>query len=239
MKIAVNVRMLTQRKPGGICNYARETLKRITDRHPEHEILFIVDRPFSGSAAYPSNVSFIITFPSFHPLLWYPWFEIVLPKIMKKFGADLLLSPDGFPCLSTEVPTVAVIHDLNFHYYSQDMPFLISRYYKRFFPKYAKKAKMSATVSEYSKRDIVSLYGEPPEKILVTYCGTGEDFAPLSDEERKKVKEEITGGASYFLSVGALHPRKNLMEKGKMRKEIFNWDKTADLLWEAIERSLP
>ena len=33
--------------------------------------------------------------------------------------------------------------------------------------------------------------------------------------------------------------RKNLVERGQARKKFFNWDKTADLLWEAMERSLP
>lgn len=225
MRIAVNARMLTQRKPGGIRTYAHETLKRIASRHREHEFLFIVDRPFSGRTDYPAHVNFTQAFPSFHPLLWYPWFEIALPGILRRYGADLLLSPDGFACLSSEVPTVAVIHDLNFHHHPQDMPFLISRYYNRFFPKYAKKAKTIATVSEYSKRDIVTLYGEPPEKIIVTYCGVSETFCPLPEEKKEKVRMEITGGAPYLLSVGALHPRKNLIrlieafEKFKMETD--------------------
>lgn len=210
MKIAVNARMLTSWKPGGIGHYAHETLKRITGLHSEHEFLFVVDRPFSGKSDYPANVSFAMTFPSFHPLLWYPWFEIALPRMIKKFGADLLLSPDGFACLSTNVPTVVVIHDLNFHHHPQDMPFLISRYYNHYFPRYAKKAKTIATVSEYSKRDIVNLYGEPPQKIKVTYCGVGDGFYPLPEDDIKKTREGLTGGAAYFLSVGALHPRKNL-----------------------------
>jgi glycosyltransferase involved in cell wall biosynthesis len=33
--------------------------------------------------------------------------------------------------------------------------------------------------------------------------------------------------------------RKNLVEKGKARKKFFDWDKTAGLLWETVERSLP
>lgn len=211
MKIAVNARMLTQRNPGGIARYAQETLKRITDRHREHEFLFIVDRPFRGRDAYPGNVAVARTFPSFHLLLWYPWFEFAVSRILKNFEADLFLSLDGFCCLSTAVPTAAVIHDLNFHHNPGDMPILISRYYNHFFPKFAKKAKTIATVSEYSKRDIVNLYGEPPEKIMVTYCGAGETFCPLPEEEIRKVREEITGGVPYFLAAGALHPRKNLV----------------------------
>lgn len=202
--------MLTQKNPGGIVNYAHETLKRITDRHREHQFLFIIDRPLAEDAGYPANVSFARLFPSIHPFLWYLWFEIALPGVMKKFGADLLLSPDGFASLSTDVSTVTVIHDLNFYYHPQDMPFLINRYYNHFFPKYAKKAKMIATVSEYSKCDIVNLFDVPPEKVIVTYCGKGDAFSPLPEEDKKTVREEISEGAPYFLSVGALHPRKNL-----------------------------
>jgi glycosyltransferase involved in cell wall biosynthesis len=210
MKIAVNARMLTQRKPGGIGRYALETLARITDRHREHEFLLMVDRPFPGRSAYPENVAVARTFPSFHFILWYPWFEFAVPLMLKKFGADLFLSLDGFCCLSTAVPTVAVIHDLNFHHNPEDMPVLINRYYNHFFPQFAKKAKAIATVSEHSKQDIVTSYTEPPDKITVTYNGVSKNFRPLSEEERKRERKKLTGGVPYFLSVGALHPRKNL-----------------------------
>ena len=223
MRIAVNARMLTQRKPGGIGKYSYETLRRITDRHREHEFLFIVDRPFRGRGAFPGNVAVARTFPSFHPLLWYPWFEWAVPLILGKFRADLFISTDGFASLSTAVPTVVAIHDLNFHHNPKDLPLLHSRYFNHFFPKYARKAKAIVTASEYSKRDIVSLYGEPPEKITVTWNGASEIFRPLAEKERENARRGLTGGAPYFLSVGLLHPRKNLVRLieafEKFRKE--------------------
>ena len=202
--------MLTQRKPGGIATYARETLRRITRTHPEHDFLFIVDRPFANRAEYPANVSVVRTFPSFHPLLWYPWFEWAVPGILKKYGPDVFLSLDGYVSLAADVPTVDVICDLNFHHYPGDLPSRISRYYNTYFPKYAKKAKAIATISDYSKQDIVRLYGEPASKITVTWCGVGDAFLPLGEGEAKSIREDLTGGAPYFLSVGAVHPRKNL-----------------------------
>lgn len=211
MKIAVNARMLTQWKPGGIKRYARETLLRITDRHREHQFLFLVDRPFPERVLYPDNVTVVRTFPSFHPLLWYPWFEAAVPWILKKHAADLFLSVDGYACLSTQIPTVTVLHDLNFHHYPEDLPLLVSQYDRYFFPKFARKAKIIATVSEFTKQDIVNLYGESPDKILVTGCGVNAVFHPLAEEERITVRQKITGGAPYLLSVGALHPRKNLV----------------------------
>jgi glycosyltransferase involved in cell wall biosynthesis len=210
MRIAVNARMLTQRRPGGIARYARETLQRITRRHGEHEFLFMVDRPFRDRESYPENVTVARAFPSVHPLLWYPWFELAVPRMLNRFGADLFLSPDGFNCLSTEIPTVVVIHDLSFELVPGDMPFLIHRYYRHFFPLFARKARAIATVSEYSKQDIVRLYGGPADRVSVTYNGVSDFFRPLSGEDGARVRAELTGGKPYFLAVGAIHPRKNL-----------------------------
>jgi glycosyltransferase involved in cell wall biosynthesis len=211
MRIAVNARMLTQRKPGGIGRYSFETLKRITERHREHDFLFIVDRPFPGRGSFPDNVSVARIFPSFHPFLWYPWFEWAVPPILKRFGTDLFLSTDGFASLAAPVPTVVVIHDLSFHHQPGDLPPLHRRYFNHFFPKYARKAKAIATVSEYSRRDIVAVFGEPPGKITITGCGVNDLFFPLPENEREKARRRLTGGAPYFLAVGLLHPRKNLV----------------------------
>ncbi|HQQ26168.1 MAG TPA: glycosyltransferase family 1 protein [Syntrophales bacterium] len=211
MRIAVNARMLSQRRPGGIGRYSLETLKRITERHREHDFLFIVDRPFSRRKSFPDNVSVTRIFPSFHPLLWYPWFEWAVPPILKRFGADLFLSTDGFASLRAPVPTAVAIHDLSFRHHPGDMPPLHRRYFNHFFPKYAKKAKVIVTVSEYSKRDIAAVFGEPSGKITVTGNGVSDLFFPLPEGEREKARSGLTGGAPYFLSVGLLHPRKNLV----------------------------
>ena len=203
--------MLSQWKPGGIARYSYETLKRITERHSEHMFIFIVDRHFPRKHLFPGNVEVVRTFPSFHPVLWYPWFEAAVPQILKKHKADLFLSTDGFTSLSTNVPAVLAMHDLSFCYYPKDIPALQSRYYNYFFPKYSEKAKVLATVSEHSKKDIVNLYHQQPNKITVTYEGISEGFRPLREMEKDKVRQELTGGAPYFLYVGSLHPRKNLV----------------------------
>ena len=57
----------------------------------------------------------------------------------------------------------------------------------------------------------MSRYGEPSAKITVTYNGVSDVFRPLSPGEKEKVRREFTGGTPYFLCVGALHPRKNIV----------------------------
>lgn len=103
-----------------------------------------------------------------------------------------------------------VFHDLNFEHYPQDLPFAERKFYRRFFPRYAHKACRIATVSEFSKSDIVKQYAVEPEKIDVVYNGANEAFKPLAEQQKKKVREKYSFGMPYFIFIGALHPRKNL-----------------------------
>jgi glycosyltransferase involved in cell wall biosynthesis len=103
------------------------------------------------------------------------------------------------------------MHDLNFEHYPEDLPFLVRSHYRYYFPRYARKATRIATVSEYSKSDIVRQYAISPEKIDVVYDGAGEQYKPVSGEIQKLTRERYSGGCPYFLFVGALHPRKNLV----------------------------
>ena len=212
MKIAVNARLLLTAKLDGIGWFTAETLSRITQQHPEHEFIFIFDRPFDSSLIFSSNITPIVVPPAArHPLLFYIWFEHMIPGAIRKSRADIFLSTDSYLSLSSNVPSVLVMHDLNFEHYPKDLPWLVSKYYRYYIPKFAAHATRIATVSEFSRNDIVSLYNIPPEKIDVIYSGAGELFVPLSPAEQLSVKTQFAGGRDYFLSIGALHPRKNLV----------------------------
>lgn len=211
MKIVVNTRLLLKNRLEGIGWFSYETLKRVTQQHPEHEFVFVFDRPYDKEFVFADNITAVELFPpTRHPVLQYIWFEHSMPRLLKKLKADLFLSTDGYASLHTKVPVVDVIHDLNFEYYPQDIPWIDSKYLKRMFPAYARKAKRVATVSEYSKNDIVNLYNVAPERIDVVYNGVNESYIPLSPQEVADVRRDLTGGEPYFVYIGALRPRKNL-----------------------------
>jgi glycosyltransferase involved in cell wall biosynthesis len=79
-----------------------------------------------------------------------------------------------------------------------------------FFPKYAKKAAKIITVSNYSKADIQQKYGIEASKITVAWNGSSELFKPISEELKSETKLNYSGSESYFIFVGAIHPRKNV-----------------------------
>ena len=211
MKIVVNTRLLLKNRLEGIGWFSYETLKRITQNHPEHEFVFVFDRPFDHEFIFSDNVTPMVLFPpTRHPVLQYIWLEISMVRLLKKHKPDLFFSPDGFLSLRAKTPSVAVIHDLNFEYYPQDVKWADRKFYKRYFPLYARKAKRLATVSNYSKQDLINCYGIDSEKIDVTCNGVNESYHPLTQEEIASVRENLTGGVPYFIYVGALRPRKNL-----------------------------
>lgn len=190
---------------------AFETLKRITRAHPEHEFFFIFDRKWDERFIFSDNITPIAAGPQArHPFLYYLWFEHTIPKVLNRINADLFLSPDAYLSLKTNVDSIPVFHDLNFEHYPKDLPLLERKYYRYFFPRYARKANHIVTVSEFSKKDIVNLYDVPAEKVSVVYNGANEDFQPLSEAAREDTRKKLSDGCPYFIFVGALHPRKNL-----------------------------
>ena len=209
--IGINARNILGSKMEGFGNYSYELVKRITENHPGQSFIIFFDRPVDPKFIFPSNVKTVVLFPpTRHPLLWVLWFEWSLKRALKKHHIDLLWSPDGFCSLRTSVSQIATIHDLNFEHYPKDLPWLVSFYFRTFFPKFARKAKRILTVSNFSKKDIVDTYGIPSNKISVVYNGISDEFRELSTDEINETRHQYANGKPYFLFVGSLHPRKNI-----------------------------
>lgn len=198
-------------KLDGIGWFTYETLKRITLAHPEVHFLFLFDRKYSPEVVFGENVTPVILRPSTrHPVLWYYWFEWRVSAFLRKKQPDLFLSTDGFLSIRSKVPSLTVIHDINFEHRPGDLPWLVRKYYRYFFPRYARKADRVVTVSEYSRRDIINYYEVMEDHVDLAYNGANEHYHPISEEQIEEVKSEYTGGCPYFIFVGSLHPRKNI-----------------------------
>ncbi len=211
MKIAVNTRLLLKNRLEGIGIFTRETLSRITKAHPEHQFYFLFDRAYDESFIFSDNVTPVVAHPQArHPYLWYLFFEHGIPLKLRKIKPDLFLSTDGWIPTRLDIPTVNVIHDLNFLHHPEFVPPVVRRYYDRFFPKFARNATRLATVSQFSCDDIHQSYQVPTERIDVVYNGANQAYKPYTEEEQSAVKQHYTDGKDYFLFVGLIHKRKNL-----------------------------
>ena len=211
MVIAVNTRLLLPQLEG-IGYFIYENFKRIIADHPEHEFIFLFDRPYDTRFVFGKNVKAVIAGPpARHPLLWKIWYDIRIPSLLKKYKADIFVSCDGFCSLRTRVPQCLVVHDLSFLH---DPAFMKRSHYlflKRYTPKFIQKARRIVTVSAFSKNDIISKYNTTAEKIDVVYNGVKDSFHPSGEEDITAIKDRYTSGKEFFLYTGAIHPRKNLL----------------------------
>lgn len=202
-KVAINARFLIKGKLEGFGWFTYHTAKRLVERHPEIQFYFLFDRTYDHSFVFAENVKPIVLFPQArHPILFRWWFDFSVTRFLKKESVDLFISPDGYLSLRTDTLQIAVIHDLNFEHYPEDLLPHHSRYLRKYFPKFAQKATKIITVSKFSKRDIINTYGISHEKISVAYNGVDAHFKI----NRNVGKNELP----YFLFVGSIHPRKNL-----------------------------
>jgi len=211
MKIAVNTRLLLKNKMEGIGVHAFNVLKRITVDHPEHQFLFLFDRKYNEEFIFSSNITPVVIYPQArHTVLYYWWFEYSVARILNQVKPDVFYSPDGFLSLNTRVPSVPVIHDLNYEHYPKDLPKTVSWYYRHFSPLFAAKAKRILTVSEFSKHDIMEQYHIDATKIDVVYNGADSQYKPMEEKDKREIRSKYSNGEEYFLYVSALHPRKNV-----------------------------
>ncbi len=212
MTIGVNTRFLLQDHLEGVGYFIYETFKRITINHPEHDFIFIFDRPFDERFVFGKNVKAVVTGPpARHPLLWKLWYDFRLTSLLKKYKADVFVSCDGFCSLTTKIPQCLVLHDLAFLHHPSFIKKSHLLFYKKYTPKFLEKAKSVVTVSEFSKKDMLVHYKLEPGKIDVVFSAAKEIFHPAGEEEKATTKNKYTEGKEYFVYAGAIHPRKNLM----------------------------
>jgi len=211
MRIAVNSRLLVPEKMDGIARFTLESFKLICAKHPEHHFTFIYDRR-PPEIDFGTNSTKLGLFPpARHPILWYLWFEYRLRRFINKGKFDLFISPEGWIPPKLKCPSLAVIHDLNFFHHPEYLVGSHRKFLLHYFPKYAQRADRVATVSEYSRADISSTLKIDKTQIDVVYDGVSESFNAATDQENLTTKAKYTDGKEFFIFVGTIHPRKNLI----------------------------
>ena len=146
-----------------------------------------------------------------------PWRMLVWAGQLTGIGFDRLL-PDGRLFHATEhlllplrgMPTVLTVHDLIFRHLPEHHKRLNRWYLNWSLPLYCRRATCIIAVSECTRRDLMTAYGLPAEKIVVVHEAADPWFRPQSPERIDAVRDAYGLPDRYVLSVGTIEPRKNL-----------------------------
>jgi glycosyltransferase involved in cell wall biosynthesis len=131
-----------------------------------------------------------------------------LPRLLRRSRPVLAHFQHALP-LRCPCPAVVTIHDLSFERDAAAMSRSDRLVFKRVVPRAARRATRVIAVSERTKRDLVDLYGIPPDRITVTPHGVDPAFGP----------GEVAGGG-YLLYVGAVQARKDPLAAARAAREI-------------------
>lgn len=191
--VLVNGKFLTQ-KMSGVQRYASELIRHYTAVDPTVTLVAPAEGRLTDVYRMPGS---IVTTGSKAGLLWEQW---QLPQFARQRGQLLLNLCNVAPVLYKN--KITCIHDIAFIRYPQFFSKAFSYYYKSLMPLVIRSSRHIITVSEFSKSELMSYYRLRNEQVSVIpnagFQAAPAATAPLQDYP-------------YFLFVGSVDPRKNLL----------------------------
>jgi glycosyltransferase involved in cell wall biosynthesis len=138
------------------------------------------------------------------------WIQRDAARLLVEADADFAVFPNYLAPLVVPCPFVNVVHDLAIIRMPGffDLPKLALQ--RPLLPLVVRQAAAVATVSEASRRDVVSLLGVPEHRVLMLPGAPHPACRPPSAAEVERVRARFGLERPYLLSVGTLEPRKNL-----------------------------
>lgn len=130
-------------------------------------------------------------------------FSALLPGVTLFHAMEHLLMP------LRRVPTVLTVHDLIFKLFPEHHKKLNYLFLNQAMPLFVKHADAVIAISEATKRDLITHYKTPPEKITVVYEAAAPDFRPPAPEQIIAVRARYQLPEKFLLVVGTIEPRKN------------------------------
>jgi glycosyltransferase involved in cell wall biosynthesis len=120
---------------------------------------------------------------------------VALPRLLQRLRPDVAHFIHALP-LRCPSPAIVTVQDLSWERDPSVFGFWDLATFKVFVRRAVRKAERVLAISERTKRDLIELYGTPPDKIVVTPLAPDPAFVPAGEHD------------SFLLFVSAIEPRK-------------------------------
>jgi len=199
----------------GLGHYSRTLIRSLSEYYPEHQYYLFNPKPSADFELKGNNLHEVLPTGFLNRSFSSAWRSSWVKKDMKRLGIDI------YHGLSHEIPlgirktgirSVVTIHDLIHERYPEQYSALEVKIYSRKFRYACEHADKVIAISEQTKRDIIAFYKTPEEKITVCYQSCNPAFGmAVSQEEKARVRNEFSLPDQFFLYVGSIAERKNLL----------------------------
>ena len=211
MVIGIDFRMGGS-KNAGIGRYIFELLKALLSLDEKNSYVIF----FNPASSAMEDIKILSAFANVKlvtaPFRHYSVSEQVwFYRLISSYELDLMHFPNFNVPILYKKPFVVTIHDMVHHKISghKKSRLLYFEAYKYIIKKAAQKARRILTVSHQAKKDIIQILNTPEQKITVTY--EGSSLKPQRDSAVIEVKKGFLLDKPYFLFVGTLERKKNVV----------------------------
>lgn len=215
MKIAFDAKRAFQNNTG-LGHYSRTLISSLATTFPEHQYYLCAPKVTNKFlfAAY-TNMQLITPKTMVTKQLRSLWRSKWVTEDLEAANIDLyhgLSHEIPLSIRSTKIKTVVTIHDLIFERYPDMYNWIDVQIYRNKFKYACTYSDKIIAISKQTRDDLVQFYKVPPEKIEVCYQGCNPAFSqqvPVAEKQRLKLKYNLPD--QFFLSVGSIIERKNLL----------------------------
>lgn len=214
MIIGIDAKTLGKRKTG-IAFYVQNIIKYLNEVDKENNYILYsnreIDLPFS------LNSNFKIKYYKAKIASFAIYYK--LPKILKKDKVDLFWGPEHIlPKKNKHYKLVVTIHDLAFAKFKGICTYNNIIIQGLFTKKSCRNADKIIAISKTTKQDLIDLYNIKSDKIEVVYNGESPYVYSkelIGTQNFKAFSEKFGINTDYLLFVGAIEPRKNIVNMVK------------------------
>jgi glycosyltransferase involved in cell wall biosynthesis len=210
----------------GIGRYVFEVLTHIAKQDANNSFYVFyntgnVDEKDLAALKAIGNVHLVATNIRHYSLMEQLWF----PRILQKYPLDIMHFPNfNVPVLYNK-PFIVTIHDMVHHKISghKKSRWLHFQAYKYIIEQAAKKSERIITVTNFAKKEIMHYLGVPDGKITVIY--EAPSLEPVDQSKVEKVKKTYLLNKPYFIFVGTLERKKNVINLTKAFDQFLDKSK--------------
>jgi alpha-1,3-rhamnosyl/mannosyltransferase len=123
---------------------------------------------------------------------------------------DLYHEPNNIP-LPSRLQTVVTVHDLSALLHPEWHPAHRAAEYQARFHRGLAQARHVLAVSEFTRQELIHHLGLPADRVTRTYNGVRPGLGPMPAEAVRKTLRRLRLPSRYFLYLGTIEPRKNVM----------------------------
>ncbi|MFO0764616.1 MAG: glycosyltransferase family 1 protein [Patescibacteria group bacterium] len=146
-------------------------------------------------------------------LVWTPkylWTQLRLSYEMWRRPSDVLFVPAHVLPLVAPKQNVVTIHDVGFRRVPELYPLKQRLYHEWTTRDIVHRCPRIVTVSEFSKREIVELYGADPNKITVAPLAVADSVREAASEEVNALRQRLALPKRFILFIGRIEEKKNV-----------------------------